>query len=101
MGAGSAHRSGIQAGAGTPFPVSMSPRTYCVPTRWRAQSAGAVDAGDGVPGVGTRRRRRSPQGEEQEGGRGRRDDPDEVVATGATTVPTLVLVLVHGDPCWW
>ena len=34
-GAGSAHRSGTHAGAGTPFPVLSSQRTYCVPTRSR------------------------------------------------------------------
>ena len=35
VGAASAHRSGIQAGAGTPFPVLSSQRVNCVPTRSR------------------------------------------------------------------
>ena len=37
-GAGSAHRSGTHAGAGTPFPVLLSHRTYWAPTRARRHS---------------------------------------------------------------
>ncbi len=93
-GAGSAHRSGTHAGAGTPFPVLSSHLTYWVPTRarrhpllWTTRAmVGPAGAGRGGPGTGA----------ECEGGEdGRRGDG--AASSGLLANLALLLLLEHVD----